>query len=495
MLPIISSKKYNTLWFCFLFLIGFIAYWNGLTIPYYGDDCKYIFNPIPQSIFYFFTHPSPNPDFFRPLELVFHIFFQSHFGLNTIPLHLLQLLFHILLAFVLYLAAIKLEFTTLQAMFSSLIMLVSQTNVFTVSSGDTLSQGAGTLFGCLCLWYFYRALTTQNLLHYYASILFLLITLFFKETNISYLPAIFVIHLYHNFLSKSNSYQVSNIIKKMLPFILVCGFYFLVRAQFVSGHFEERYALQFGFGVLKNIALSLLSITLPFSSVTFVSAFKQGNSILVFTFLLFTIAFLLFVFIGLQRSQHKRFIILFSILGFINLFPPALIKNTSELYVYNAMPFFSLIIGIGIGTLLEKIQREKFVVSLYALFLVVIITSHIFAVQQKVSLMKKNGERADVILHQITPFISNMQHGGNLFLLNPPKPKIEYSIFLIRGFNVLGLNRIYHLSKRNDFFMKVLEQPEFNHYKNIEKSFFLTLNADNQVVPVFQDSLVRPEKK
>lgn len=155
------SSKQKIIFILLLFIAGVSLYWQSIFIPYYGDDCKYVLNPPPANLFYFFFHPNPNPDWYRPLEMLFHILFQNIAGINTIPLHSVQLLLHLFLAWGVFYVALKLLFSFVHASISSFFMLVAQTNVFAVASNDTLSQVMGTLCGCASLWCLY-AMNNHN---------------------------------------------------------------------------------------------------------------------------------------------------------------------------------------------------------------------------------------------------------------------------------------------------------------------------------------------
>ena len=88
--------------------------------------------------------------------------------------------------------------------------------------------------------------------------------------------------------------------------------------------------------------------------------------------------------------------------------------------------------------------------------------SHILAIRQKAELLTSNGERASFLLEKIMPYLSKVPERGTLVLLNPADSRVEYSIFLMNGFNVLryGTNILCQISGRDDIQIWILDDKE-----------------------------------
>jgi hypothetical protein len=96
-------------------------------------------------------------------------------------------------------------------------------------------------------------------------------------------------------------------------------------------------------------------------------------------------------------------------------------------------------------------------------------------------MMKENGEKSEVLLHQIVPLTDKVPEGGQLLLVNPDSMGVEYSVFLMRGFNVLsnGEHQINVLSGRSDFKISILTEAELARIGHTQSSVALRL-AENQ---------------
>ena len=99
-----------------------------------------------------------------------------------------------------------------------------------------------------------------------------------------------------------------------------------------------------------------------------------------------------------------------------------------------------------------------------------------------VSLMKQNGARATSLLQQLSLYASSIPVGGELVLVNPEKPRVEYSVFLMRGFNVLETPaQIRYLINRGDVAVTILEASDANRLQPKESSVVLTTDEEGRV--------------
>ena len=488
-------KRKNLVWCILVGLIGFFVYFPGLDIHYYGDDYHHVFNKPYKKLDYYFIDNNPrNPYIYRPLQTVFLVSIQKHFGMETFPIHVTIFIFHILLSWLVYFCMLKLKFTRTDALLGSLFMLLSQANAFAVLSVDTLSQVGGTFLCYLSLWLLYKSYWypserdeySWGLIYYkkyILSILLFLVALFTKETCASFFSLLFIMVILQNLKSGFRFQSIKKVVWEFIPFVLVL-LIFLAARNFAGVHYDtnenSRYAFNFGLNIFSNLAMSLFAASIPFSSIDGYTTLKNGEYLVFSLIALTSLIFIGFTIHGLsQRRRLNIFITIFTF-SIICLFPMVLMQHVSELYVYNCMPFISILVGSGLGWYFRQDKKRlatKIIVSI--LFLAICI-SHIRASRNKAFLMIKNGELATSLIDRIMPYVEQIPPNGELLLMNPPSDKIEYSVFVINGFNVLEESelRFNQLSGRDDFTIRRIEATDFEKIKHKSNQLILTLRGE-----------------
>lgn len=452
----------KTIWFLGLAVVGIAFYVGGLGVGHYGDDLAFLFDDPASKVGYFFIHPNPF-GFYRPLEGAFLAVTQLCFGTRTLPVHLSQLAMHILLCWVILVFMVRAGFSRLQGWIGSGFMLVSQANVLVVVSNDTFSQLAGTLFGCLGLWalcqtlFFpkdieYRARGLRNDRLYLFSLLAFAVALGSKETSVSFLLLTAGL-VGVKFISSKFSDRVARIgaiVRALAPFIVILAAYLLFRSQVLGTHpslGEGRNEFRFGLNVPRNLALCLAAMSSPFSSVSVMAALKNQNYALVASYGIGTVLFASVVLVGLVLSQRRWLNVLIGILAMTAFFPMAVLNHVSEAHVYNSMPFYSILVGIGFGALCQRIKRAGWGRAACVLLICVCVVLQYQSVQFKISMMRNNGVKSAELLRQIGTFLDKVPENGELVLVNPPGDSFEYSVFAFRGFNVLALGLRHSLER------------------------------------------------
>jgi hypothetical protein len=451
-------------------VVGCAIYWAGLNGAYFGDDFNYVFHQPSSKAFHFFLHANPNATFYRPIESMVLAVVQTYFATATWPIHLLVLLSHIMLSFLVYYATVELGFSRLQGSLAGAYMLVSQANAMAVLSNDTLSQVAGTLFGYCSLWTYYRfqvsnqvkseVAASQSRHLYIASLLFFTVSIWMKETSLSFLLAVIILAL--TVSAGNNQFSLRKNAVTLLPYVLITMIYVLIRSLAVSGQPDDRYTLLLGLNIIVNVAETLYSAFLPVSSVALYSAFTDGNTLVVFAITGISITIVAVVILGVVRSRTSLVSLLLIVLTLATMFPMALFKHVSELYAYNSMPTVSMLLGIGLVTFANQFIQRKLFKATCAVLLAVLFASQVVSIQQKARLTTENGERASSLARQIIPYIASVPPNGTLVLLNPVNTRHEYSIFLMNDFNVLkyGTNIINSLSGRDDIHIRIVNEQE-----------------------------------
>jgi hypothetical protein len=472
-----------------LLVLALALYGAGLQATYFSDDYQFVFDPsstVRNPLEFFYSNISGN-DFYRPFQVGFLWVVQHYAGMNTLPIHLVQVGLHAVLCWLLLRILLALGFSRIQALLGALFMLVSQANVVAVISNDTISQSASALLGYLSVWLLYRhgtAAPGTRRLEYFFALVALSIAYFLKESAIAF----FLLTTSTLFLL---GYQEGGrtgwlrMARRAVPVILVTGAYLLIRAQFAGiqpSIGESGYTFQLGFNVVKNVAMLLFSAILPFSSVSTFVLLKSREYTVLLPIFACALFFFATVATGLWLSR-KRAALLWIIGGMalLSLFPVILLPHVSELYAYNATPALYALLGIGLGRALEASSGSRALRFGVAVILVSALVSHVIAVQQKVALMRDNGVRANNLYTQITPFLARVPEQGELILLNTPNPQIEYSVFLMKDFNVLefGNLRFAQLAGRSDFSVSIAQTASLLPTKG--RQLVLTLDSRGTV--------------
>jgi len=478
-------------WLLILSAIGFAIYFSGLTISYYGDDFGYVFAAPSTKILYYFSHRNPNHQFYRPINSSILAIIQHFCGLKTWPMHLINILFHVLLSWLVYLFMIKQRFSKSSTVAGSVFMVVSQANAMAVLSNDTFSQICGTFFGCATLWLLDRSLATSeghrdgpspgvSYSFYLLSLCAFSISLLSKETSVSFLPLSFGVLLIRNWDRKNRRFILRRSTIEMVPFIALTILYALVRwplglGQPAAG--QEGYNFHVGFNVVRNFTLFLMSAAVPISSARAFSLVYNRHFTAALSVAILSFAVILVVLYGVWRSGRHRFFLLVGGFALVALFPAILLGHISELYLYNAMPFLAVLVGAGLGRLLDLNRARSLRFAASTAIFTLLFASHVIAIQSKASLMEENGERATELLQQIQPYLARVPKNGKLFLVNPASSQVEYSVFLLNGFNVLryGENIINQIANRHDFRVEVVEHSELDRVGSEKDGVVLTL--------------------
>ncbi len=472
-----SEWKKNSLWLIALGILGFLTFLRGIDISYYADDFVFFSDLSCADGFDHFLGKGRFRGFYRPIEAALLTCIQEYYGVNTIPIHIINISLHALLSFLVFTVLLKLDFSRAQAAFGALFMLLSQANASAILGNDTLSQVSATFFGCFSLLFLHVALdhdatagagnkATFRSGFYLSSVLAFALALFSKESGVSFFPLLVGV-LFLSFYSSPSGLKKRVLHRAALafiPFVVVLVGYFFTRAQIGAsqatlGH--GNYNFNIGFNVAENLAELLIVSIIPLSSVTVFTSVQNGQLGSVAMIALASSVFLGLVSYGLWQTRRYVVVAVLGIFAIGALFPMVILNHVSELYAYNAMPFIAMIVGAGLGAVFEKAHTRR-VKRLVLITVCALFASHIIAVQGKAALMRDNGERATLLLKRIEPYAQRVSPGGQLLLVNPDDDYPEYSIFLMRGFNVFrdGVSRIKRNANRADIAVKIIEQKD-----------------------------------
>ena len=479
-----------------IILLIVALYLPGIDGHYYSDDFQFVFKPLPQSPLYHFTHiNTTNVMAYRPIQAALMVMTQKYWGMSTIPIHGISILVHILMTLLVAVILKNMFFSNRIALLAAAIMAFSQVNVHAIMSNDTLSQSIGALC-CLAAYALYARFSaagndrdaTRRYYCYLASLLFFLAALFSKETEISAVIGISLIAVYMSFFVKYGENSIRGVVLSLIPFILLALFYYWARSsvtQVQAGIGDGRYQFNIGLNIFINISQYFFAAVTPFSTVTVMSAIKTRNVLLAAGIGFCTLLYIFMLVYGfLQNKTQTRKALLFFLLlalAIVNSFPGIALNHISELYVYNSMPFIAALSGIGIGFTLETVSsliRRRLILAAC----IGLLGINALSVYDKVHIMRDNGERATQIINSIRPYAESLPEHGRLVLVQPPASSVEYSVFLINGFQILecGLHRIKQVADRDDISIEIIDDiknidPGAPAYRN---SLLLSLDND-----------------
>jgi len=434
--------------FCYLeclslFIFALIIYATFLNAWYFADDFQLIFSGSGYSLVDHFIKKSPNNQFYRPLQNAFLAFSQQTYGIySTWPVHLLQLILHSCLGFITMQVARFCGCSRRLSFFAGLFTIAVQGSVHSVVSNDTLSQVGGTVFGYASLWLLLLVLD-KNKSFSLLSITLFAGAIFFKETSISFLTLIPLLVLLLNYSSPLEKKKWIGILKQIVivvvPYIFVFAIYLFIRQQIVTSSFRigpGLYDFNFGANIIKNFVQLTISLLSPVSTVLLMKAIYSQAWVLLLIYLLpmlCLIGFSVFTLVDLF-GLRKGLTLLgawFAIV-FCSFIPVVFLNHVSELYVYNA----TLIYVVALIWLVQRSKQRGYkVVVLIALLL------HGASSYSKAQHMHNNGERARRGVEQIVAYGKSLPLNSTITLAKDTESRIiSYSVFLIKGENLIGFN-------------------------------------------------------
>ena len=456
--------------------VGVFLYLGAVAAPPYADDFQFVYGDSPHPVWHWATHRNPyNAVAYRPIEAVIYASLQKAFGaLNPVPAHVLNMTVHVALAWMILLLVTGLGFPPAHALIAGLFALVSQAQVSAVAGLDTLSQVLAAAFATLSVYLAWRALWQGSLAAgawrsrpdrraLACSAVAFALALFSKETSLGASISLAVVAILWSRRVHPGRWSAVKAGWLLAAHVACVALVLIARSQVGARpprFGDGRYDLQIGTNIVENILAAMAGLTIPVSSVqVYVAALARDLPTLLLAASAggATIAVVAW---GVWRSvpwqrQAAAVLLVMSAAALM----PVLLMRLSELYLYNAMPFVSAIVGIGAGTLLQHRRRSARLVA--ALAIVVVLTIHGAATRQKVALMRSQGERAAELLSQISAEARDVPAGGRLVLADSASEEPEYSVFLMPGFEPVryGTRFVNKMSARSDIAVSLAPRP------------------------------------
>lgn len=268
-----------------------------------------------------------NSPFYRPLQTVSYIFDTQFVGDRPVAFiyHLVNIIFHLLNSFFLYVLFNNFQNNKLISLILSLIYSVNPLFVHTVAwipaRGDILVN----TFIILSFIFWIKYLNTQKSNFLYLNSLFFIMALFSKEIA-GTTPLLF---LFYQYLKDKNNFEIRKIIKPIIFWGICILIYFLLRRTAVTSNYSE------GLYNIDNLFQNLPTIF------EFISKFVLGINLSPlpdFNLFVTYSGFLILVVISLYLYFYKNFDfkpILFGILWiFVFLLPTLMFKHGLGEFAY-----------------------------------------------------------------------------------------------------------------------------------------------------------------
>jgi len=400
----------NIKWFVLLVLVvtGFFVYLNSFSNKLFWDDDDLITNNVYIKDFsYLPKYFSENiiagagqlSNYWRPLEVLSFAVDYHIFGLTPNGYHIVNLIWHILAAWLIFLLLYKLSKRHWLSFWPAFIFLIHplQTEAVTYVSGRADSMAAVFVLLSLLTYVIYRQQKNKKFIYF--SIASFLISLLCKEQSIM-LPALILIIEFFFFFNK-RQWRQSLIL--FLPFVLISISYFLSRIFFLNFNdllsgvgYVSAYdnslkirLLTFTYVFVKYLALLLVPFNLHMAyEVSPVTSFFSWSVAL---FLLAVGAFGYLI----KKYWRQDKLLVFSLVWFLILLIPrtniiSINRPLYEHWLYLPMVGFWLAIVL----LMEKIKLSKKIIiillSLLSLYFIVLTVRRNFDWCDPITFYEKN---------------------------------------------------------------------------------------------------------
>ena len=435
------------------------VYWLGFQIHPFGDNLQLVDPDASLNPVTYLLHAVPGCLTYRPIQAAIMAWSQCLFGpFATWPLMTLQLGLHALLGWVVMRVARDLGLRAAGQFAACAVFLLASVNVLAVV--DNLSQVISTTAGTVLLWQLikrFHGAMPQTITSCTFMTMLAATAVLAKETGTAYvLSSLAIIALKGPDVIRSRRMLCLGV-----ALAAIGVGYLVLRAGLPlrqPGLGSGRYEFALGLNVPKNLALLGGACFTPVSTVQLMDALREKKWATVAAAALLGATTFSVAWYGWAYGIGRRLRWPILALGACLLFPVFLMNRVSEVYTYNVMPLVALCIGAGFAEL-ASVQRYR-VPSGVVLAAVLTISAH--ATAAKTRLVYLNGASAAMLIQRIVPLIQAAPANHTIALVNTSPPGGEYSLYVMRDFNVLwaGCDAITRLAGRTDVRLMVVEAEQ-----------------------------------
>ncbi len=450
--------------------LAIFLYLRYLNAGYFSDDFLFYYNSPPAHLYDYFLKTGAVAHAYRPLEAIFLTLVQRHFVFQTWPIHVVAVIAHMALCGLTIAAGARLGFRPAEKILAAALVLVTQAGPSALLGNDTLSQAMSSMLGFLSIFLFDAACFDSRREHrqrisrglFCSSVLCFLASLFFKETALGFSLILCAIAIAAAGMKRTWPARLGTAARTLIPFAVAGAIYIVARVHAggqIAADAGDTYKISAGFNVLRNLALFAAGAFNPASSVTVAIAAQTREIPILGLAVAATLVVSAVILAGIFTVKRKIVVVWLLGCSLAALFPVFLLQHVSELYFYNAVPFVALLFSIALGSLWDKGPRARAGVAACTLLL---IGGQIQACLQKSSLMYGNGRRAAAVIADLVPRIRSLPENGRIILVQPPRERLKYSVYVLDGFDILefGVGRIGAIFGRPDVQVSIAEEAQ-----------------------------------
>lgn len=473
--------------FLMLAVVCLALYSSSFDVPYFGDDYQLVFEHPREHLVRDFFQVNRFNTFYRPIQASILALIQTEFGSQTWPIRCLHLLLHTLLAWMVYLFIRRIGFPQIYAWVGSLYLLSAQVAASAILNNDTVSQILGGVFGAASLWLLYESevardaseTARRSLRFYLLSVGAFVLALLSKETSLSFLPMGILVMMVVRWQRGKLTVSARDLLLRSLPFVVAAVGYLFVRSAIGSSQpqiAEGPYGVHIGLNIVENVVQMIFASMLPLSSVSAFVAFREHNLPLIVTAAASALLVLAAAVVGLLRAGRLGLLAAFFLLAVIATVPVLLLNKVSEHFVYNLLPYTAVLVGVGVGSLLERSLQKTVPGTIAVALSTIVLWSNAIAVRQKAAQMTDNGRRAEALLEQLPAYAEGAPSGRKIYMVNPPSDGPTYSTFRVPGFNVFnyGLLIFERVTGRKDVSFIVTSPDTLDRVRDVPNSVIIT---------------------
>jgi len=459
---------------------GLLLYVGGISAPYFSDDFTVFFPPGTINPFALFVMKNPyEPTVYRPLEVFFNATVQIFFGESTFPIHLAHIALHITIACLIHKALIRLTMDKVAAGIGGTLFLAAQSAVSVVARNCTMAQQLSALF---CLLFSYVLAFSEKKRKRLTLCALFALALISKETSISLLASAAFLH----FLLAKKPGRVIAAAKECVPYALLTAAYLCGRLalglEIVGTTGRQMFGL--GLNVVRNIGLLLFSTVNQTSAPEVFKAFVLRDYALLGGAFAVAALLLAAIYVGFRKQKKIRWALTLATLMGISYFPVALMDHVSEVYVYNALAFFCMLAGIGVGALFK---RGKALRALGLATTLIVLTVNVLSLRQGLGLIVHNAQTAQSLIEQIRDTAADSPPGATVHLIDTDHKTLRYaySLYYMTEASTLqyGWKKSFlYFLRRDDVHFAYRTEADVAYIKRQDGDLLLTVQ-NGRVVP------------
>jgi hypothetical protein len=336
------------------------------------------------------------------------------------------------------------------------------------------------LFAGACFYKGYERRERISWTLFASSLLCFFASLFFKETALGFSLVLCALAVAASPRKPGWPSRIARAARLLIPFASAGVIYLAARihagGQLAAAQ-DSTYKLGVGSNVIRNLGLFSAGAFSPVSSVSVATALQKHEMLVPIIAAAGTVLVAAVILAGIFMSPRKKVAGWLLGCSLAALFPVFLLQHVSELYFYNAVPFAALLFSLALGSLWGKGGWVKAAAAACAFLL---IGGQTLACLQKASLMYGNGSRTAAIVANLVPHIRSLPQSGRIILVQPPGPRLKYSVYVLEGFDILefGVGRLGPIFGRPDVHVSIAEGEQIRRSAPDPQTIMLTIEGE-----------------